>query len=289
MRLRKVIIWTFLAFMGLSFFLWFASKMDLLAGPNRIAVIRIRGAIDNVEEILKAMREYREDDNVQAIILRIESPGGGIGASQELYLEVKRTLAVKPVVASLGGIAASGGYYIASATDHIVANPGTITGSIGVVISFPNLRELFDRLGYQTIIIKSGEFKDTGNPGREMTDEERDLLEDAIQQAHQQFIRHVALGRDMPESDVMEIADGRILLGEKALELGLIDELGNFHDAVAVAARLGEIEVKPKIIFFEKRKWSLLDFLLGTNMSEKVVEALDGSHSFIRYQLPAPS
>ncbi len=288
MKLRKAIIWAFLAFMGLSFFLWFASKMDLLAGPNRIAVIRIRGVIDDVQEMLKAMKEYREDDNVQAIILRIESPGGGIGPSQELYREVKRTAAVKPVVASLGGVAASGGYYIASATDHIVANPGTITGSIGVVISFPNLRELFDRLGYHTIVIKSGEFKDTGNPGREMTPQERDLLEEAIQQSHLQFVRHVAEGRNMPQDAVMEVADGRILLGEKAFQLGLVDELGNFYDAVAVAARLGEIKEKPKVIFFEKRRRSLLDFLLGTDMSERVVTFLDGSHGFIRYQLPAP-
>ncbi len=280
-----MIIWALLTALGLSFFLWLASRMDLFASPNRIAVLRVRGVIEDVQEFLKALEKYREDDNVKAIIVRIESPGGAIGPSQEMYREVRRTHAVKPVVASLGGIAASGGYYIASAAGHIVANPGTITGSIGVIISFPNLRELFDKLGYHTVVIKSGEFKDTGNPGREMTPEERTLLETAIAQSHAQFVRDVAQGRNLPEDTVRAVADGRILMGETAMELGLVDEMGNFQDAVTAAAALGKIEEKPQVIFFERKKRSLMDFLLGTDMSEKLATALDGSHSFLRYQL----
>ncbi len=287
MKWRKYFLWTLLVLIGLVSVLWLSSRVDILAGTNRIAVIRISGTIDDVQEYLDAMKEYRENDNVKAIVLRIESPGGGIGPSQEMYREVRRTHAVKPVVASLGGIAASGGYYIASAAGHIVANPGTITGSIGVIVSFPNFREIFDRLGYETIVIKSGEFKDTGNPGREMTPEERALLEESIEQAHGQFVRDVAQGRNLAEDNVKTIADGRILMGEKALELGLVDEIGNFHDAVQAAANLGRIEGKPRIVHFEKKKSSLLDFLLGVNVSRKLDTMLNGSYNFLRYQLPA--
>ncbi len=286
MKWLKSFVWFFLVLVGLSSFLWMISELDIIAGPNRIAVIRISGTIDDVQEYLSAIKEYRENDNVKAIVLRIESPGGGIGASQEMYREVRRTHVVKPVVASLGGVAASGGYYIASAAGHIVANPGTITGSIGVIISFPNFREIFDRLGYETVVIKSGKFKDTGNPGREMTPEERALLEEAIEQAHDQFVRDVAQGRNLAEDKVRGIADGRILMGEKAFELGLVDEIGNFHDAVSAAANLGRIEDKPRIVHFEKKKQSLLDFFLGVNMSRKLSTMLDGSYNFLRYQLP---
>jgi protease IV len=260
--------------------------LQLFSSPNRIGVLEVRGLIDNVQESLKALKEFRQDANVKAILVRIDSPGGGIGPSQELYREIRRTIEEKPVVASLGGIAASGGYYIASAASRIVSNPGTITGSIGVISYFPNLRALLDKIGITAIVIKSGRFKDTGNPDREMTQEEKDLLQATMDQAHSQFIRDVAQGRNLPEEKVREIADGRIIMGESAQQLGLVDELGNFEDAVKASARLGKIEGEPDLLYAKKKKRSLLDFLLGSEVSEQIDGFLSGSLNFLRYQAP---
>jgi protease IV len=266
--------------------LWLLIPDEFFAGPNRIGVIEVRGVIENVQDSLKALREFRKDPNVKSILVRIESPGGGIGASQELYREIRRTINEKPVVASLGGIAASGGYYIASAASRIVANPGTLTGSIGVISYFPNLRELLDKLGISATVIKSGRFKDTGNPDREMTQEEKDLLQETMDQAHRQFIRDVARGRSLAEEDVRKVADGRIIMGETAQQMGLVDELGNFEDAVNASALLGKIEGEPDLIYAKKKKRSLLDFLIGSEISEQIDGYVNGSSNFLRFQAP---
>jgi protease IV len=281
----SLIILFLVVFIG--FLVWLMTPdLQWFASPNRVGVIEIRGLIDNVQDSLKSFRAFRKDTNVKCILLRIESPGGGIGASQELYREVRRTIEVKPVVASLGGIAASGGYYIASAANRIVANPGTITGSIGVISYFPNFRELFDKIGFTAIIIKSGRFKDIGNPDREMTQEEKDLLQSTMDEAHRQFIRDVARGRNLPEEKVREVADGRIIMGEKAQQLGLVDELGNFEDAVKASAVLGKIDEEPELLFAKKKKRSLLDLLIGSDIGEQIDGYLSGSLNFLRYQAP---
>ena len=273
--------------MVIVFLVWVMTPdFQLLASPNRIGVIEVRGVIDNVQESVKALKEFRQDVNVKAILVRIESPGGGIGPSQELYREIRRTIEEKPVVASMGGIAASGGYYIAAAANRIVANPGTITGSIGVISYFPNLRELFEKIGFSAVIIKSGRYKDTGNPGREMTQEEKALLQTTMDQAHSQFIRDVATGRNLPEEKVREIADGRILMGEAAQQLGLVDELGNFEDGVKASAKLGKIEGEPDLLYAKKKKRSLLDFILGSEVTEQLDGLINGSLHILRYQAP---
>jgi protease IV len=274
-----------IVFIGLMVWLM-TPDWELFTSPNRIGVIEVRGLIDNTQESLKAIKDFRKDPNVKAILVRIDSPGGGIGASQELYREIRRTIEEKPVVASLGGIAASGGYYVASAATRVIANPGTITGSIGVISYFPNLRDLLEKIGFSAIVIKSGRFKDIGNPDREMTQEEKDLLQATMDQAHRQFISDVARGRKMAEEDVREVADGRILMGETAQQLGLVDELGNFEDAVRAAKMLGKIEGEPDLIYAKKKKRSLLDFLLGTDISEQVDAYVNRSLSFLRYQAP---
>ena len=261
-------------------------ESEFLAEPNRIGVIEIKGIISDVQENLKAFKQYRKDENIKAILLRIDSPGGAVGPSQELYREVRRTIEKKPVVASLGATAASGGYYIASAATRIFSNPGTITGSIGVIIHFPNLQSLFDKIGYTMVTIKSGQFKDIGNPNREMTSEEKQLMQGTIDEAYRQFVQDVARGRNLSEEKVREVADGRILLGQTAHELGLVDEIGNFQDAVDAAAKLGKIEGEPEVIFFKKKRHSLLDFLVGNDVSEQLSALLDGSGSFLKYQLP---
>lgn len=235
---------------------------------------------------MKSLKKFRRDSSVRAILVRIDSPGGSVGPSQEIYREIMRTKQSKPVVASLGSVAASGGYYIASAATRIVSNPGTITGSIGVIIYLPNLRELFGKIGYEMVTIKSGKFKDVGNPGREMTPEEREILQGSIDEAHGQFISDVASGRNLQEDKVRELADGRIIVGRLAQQLGLVDELGNFEDAVNAAASLGKIEGEPELLYDKKKRFSLMDILLGGEASEKLSSYLNVSTDFIRYQVP---
>ncbi|MBP8646487.1 MAG: signal peptide peptidase SppA [Syntrophobacteraceae bacterium] len=262
------------------------SDSRIFAAPNRIGVIQVRGLIEDVQETVKAIGEFQKDPYIKALVVRIESPGGGIGPSQELYRALARTRDKKPVVASLGSVAASGGYYVASAASRIISNPGTITGSIGVISYFPNLRELFDKIGYTTIVVKSGKYKDVGFPGREMTPEEKELLQETINEAHRQFVRDIAKGRNLSEEKVLEIADGRILTGESAHRLGLVDELGNYQDALDTATRLGNIEGEPTLIHHKKQKRSVLDYLLGTDVGDRLASLTDITGSFLRYQMP---
>jgi protease-4 len=287
--MSRKIIWIgfiIMVFFGIMFWVG-SSDFDFLASPNRIGVVEVRGSITDVRDHLKALKRFRKDPNTKAIILRIESPGGGIAPSQELYREIKRTASEKPVLASMGGVAASGGYYIAAPASRIIANPGTITGSIGVISYFPNLRELLQKIGVYTVTIKSGSLKDVGNPGREMTAEERQFLQETMDEAHQQFIRDVAQGRKMTEEKVRAIADGRIIMGETALSLGLVDELGNFEDAVMGATALGNILGDPELIYAKKDRLSLLDLLLGDDVSEKVSAWMESSEGLLRYELPS--
>jgi protease-4 len=222
--------------------------------------------------------KFTKDDSVKAIVFRIESPGGGVSPSQELYREIQRTAEKKPVVASMGSVAASGGYYIASGVQKIYANPGTITGSIGVIAQFTNFEELFKKIGFRMEVVKSGAFKDVGNPGRAMTPEEREYLQELLDSVHQQFVRDVARGRRMPEEKVREIADGRIFTGEQAKEMGLVDELGGLNDAVDAAGKMAGITGEPKLVYPEKKKVSLLDYLLDRSaetVAERIKESLD--------------
>ena len=181
-----------------------------------VGVVEIFGPISSSDDILDQIRKFREDDSVSAIVLRIDSPGGAVGPSQEIYQEVRKTIKVKKVVASMGSIAASGGYYIAAAADKILANPGTITGSIGVILGYTNFRELLSKIGLTPVVIKSGKYKDIGSPLREMTGEEEKFLQDFSDEIHRQFISDVAVGRKLEKDVVVAIADGRIMTGEKA-------------------------------------------------------------------------
>lgn len=197
--------------------------------------------------ILEQLRQAQEDP-IKALVLRINSPGGSAAAAQEIYREVQRVReSGKVVVASLADVAASGGYLIANAADRIIANPGTITGSIGVIMDVTNFKEFYEMLGIDYEAIKSGEFKDMGHPGRELTDRERELLQLMVDDIYEQFVDTVIEGRQMPEEKVRELADGRVFTGRQALELGLVDGLGNIYDAINVAADLAEIEGEPVI------------------------------------------
>lgn len=231
------------------------SRAKLSLTSAKVGVVEVKGVILDVKETLEQIKTFRDDSSIRAILVRIESPGGGVGPSQEIYQEIRQTIEKKPVVASMGGIAASGGYYVASAANYIVANPGTLTGSIGVIIRFSNFSGLFDKLGYEMITLKSGQFKDIGNPSRKMTPEEAAMTQTLIDEVHQQFIQDVVKGRNLPEEQVRPIADGRVLTGALAKQLGLIDELGNFRNAVKAAARLGNIHEEPELVYPEKETY----------------------------------
>jgi len=240
---------------------------------EKVGILEVKGVIANIQPTIDELVKFRKDGSVKAVVVRIESPGGGVSPSQELYQEIRRTVQVKPVVVSMGSVAASGGYYIACAAQKIYANPGTITGSIGVILQFTNFEELLRKIGFRMEVVKSGPYKDVGNPGREMTAEEKAYLQEMVNNVHQQFVRDVARGRHMKVEKVREVADGRIFTGEQAMELGLVDELGNLKDAINAAAKMAAIEGEPKIVYPEKEKKSFLDYFFD-RITEKLANNL---------------
>ena len=228
---------------------------------EKVAVLPISGLITDSEATIEQLKKFAKDDSVKAIVVRLNTPGGGVGPSQEIYEEVRKIRGKKVIVASMGALAASGGYYIACGADKIFANPGTITGSIGVLMQFVNVKDLIEKIGVKGFVIKSGSFKDTGSPVREMSPEERKLLQSVIDNVHSQFVNAVAEGRKLSREAVLEVADGRILSGEQAKELGLVDVLGNQEDAVAEAGKMAKIEGEPRVVTPPKKKFSILDLL----------------------------
>ena len=218
---------------------------EVMSLGGKVGVVEVKGVINDSEDVVEALKTFADSPSVKAVVVRIESPGGGVAPSQEIYSAIRQLRESKPVVASMGGVAASGGYYIASACDTIVANPGTITGSIGVIIETGNVQGLLEKLGVQPEIIKAGLYKDMGSPVRPMTDVEKALFQEMIDSVHTQFITAVALGRNMDKDQVRALADGRIFSGEQAKVAGLIDALGGLEDAVKTAASRGGITGEP--------------------------------------------
>jgi protease-4 len=221
-----------------------AHKSDIFSKKEGIGVIELKGLMVSSEQVLKNLTAFRNNPNVKSIILRIDSPGGAVGVAQEIFEDVKRTNAVKPVVASMGTLGASGGYYAALGAEQIMANPGTMTGSIGVIVKFPNLEGLFKKIGYKSEVIKSGVMKDIGASNRPLSDDERALVQGLIDNVFNQFVQAVAESRAMDEDAVKKLADGRIFSGQQAFDAGLIDTLGNFTDAITMAAELGGLDPK---------------------------------------------
>jgi len=262
---------------------YFSDREESLWGGEKIALIEIKGVILDPQPVVEKLIKFRKNDQVKAIILRIDSPGGGVGPAQEIYAEVKRVRQDKKVLVSMGSVAASGGYYIACAADKIVANPGSITGSIGVIVESLNVEELFHKLGLRSTVVKSGKHKDIGSPLRKMTPEEEKLLQGVLDSVHEQFIRAVAEGRNLPVERVRSLADGRIFSGDQAKSLGLVDGLGSLQDTIAMAAQMAGIKGEPSVIYPEKKRFSILDLLLQEAI-QKLIQTLQGN-SFSIYFL----
>lgn len=237
-------------------------------GGGTIALVELKEPIVSSENVVRQLKRYRETINVRAIVLRIESPGGGVAASQEIYEEVKKTRkSGKPVVVSMGAVAASGGYYAACGADRIVANPGSITGSIGVISQFMHFNQLLEKIGIDATTIKSGKLKDSGSPFRPMNAEDRKYFQEMIDDVHDQFISTVAEERKIKKETVRKLADGRVFTGRKAYDLHLIDTLGTFEDAIRIAADMGEVYGTPRIIR-ERKKERLSDIIFGEMRSD---------------------
>jgi protease-4 len=253
-------------------------------GGERVAVVRIEGVIVDSRDAIEELRKFRDNPNVKAIVLRIDSPGGGVVPSQEIYSEVlkTRTEGRVKVVTSMGNLAASGGYYIAAATDRIVANPGTLTGSIGVIMELANVRGLMEKVGVQSVVIKSGKHKDLASPFRTMSVEDRAILQTVLDDVHDQFIQAVAAGRAMKVDQVRDLADGRIFTGRQARTVKLVDELGDLQDAIKLAGKMGGIAGEPRVVETRKR-FSLRD-LLG-NVFDGKVSPLIPSGINLKYML----
>jgi protease-4 len=233
-----------------------------LSTEDRIALVRVEGVILDAHETVGELKRFSENPSVKAIVLRIDSPGGGVVPSQEIHDAVQRvrTKNNKAVIASMGSVAASGGYYIAAATDRIVANPGTLTGSIGVIMETANVEGLLQKIGVEGVVIKSGKYKDVGSPLRKMSEEERGLLQTVMDDVHKQFIEAVAAGRALELTDVQALADGRIFTGRQAKDAKLVDELGDLEDAIQLAADVVGIEGEPKVVE-PRRRFSIRELL----------------------------
>ncbi len=256
-------------FVALAFLFLIVVSLAVLSGPDdetlstsgeKVAVVELRDVILTSGDIVRQFKKYRENRSIKAIVFRVETPGGGVSSSQEIYEEVKKTRdSGKPVVVSMGSVAASGGYYVSCGADRIVANPGTLTGSIGVIFQYLHVNRLLDKIGIDATTYKTGRYKDIGSPFRNPTEQDRRFFDALLSDVYDQFVDVVATERHLDRDFVVRHADGRIFTGRQALELGLVDTLGTFEDAVAIAAEMGGIEGKPRVVkefprvpFFER-------------------------------------
>jgi protease-4 len=261
----------FFAFAGFVFFTVVAlmgvseeGSFEFPAMGKRIAIIEVEGPIYSSKNVVRQIKKYTEDNSVPAIVLRVDSPGGGVAASQEIYSQLLRAKDEgKIIVASMGSVAASGGLYIAMAADTVVANPGTLTGSIGVIFQYQTIDELANKIGVKTQVIKSGVLKDVGSMWREPTEEDFIHLQSVIDDTYDQFVNVVAEGRRMEIQDILPLADGRIFTGRQALEADLVDVLGDLDDALDIAASMAGMDAPPRTIIEVPRSRATVWDLLG--------------------------
>ncbi|TAL17772.1 signal peptide peptidase SppA [bacterium] len=265
----KVLFWV-MAIVGILATISHFSGSEPPPLGDRVGVLKVSGFIADAEESVKALDYFRENSDVKAVIVRVISPGGVIAPSQEIRDAVKRTAEAKPVIASFGAVAASGGYYLSAPATRIIADPGSITGSIGVIMQFPEYEVLLDKIGMRTRTLKSGPFKDTGSPMRQMTDAEKAVMQSVVDDLFAQFVDVVAEGRKMDRAKVLALADGRIYSGRQALGLGLVDELGGFDAAVRAAGTLAGLGENPRLERWKRKRDGVLPLLLGSEDADAV-------------------
>ncbi len=260
-----------------------SGEIDISGSGEKIAVVELEGVIWKARPVVRQFKRWKKDKSIKAIVFRINSPGGGIAASQEIYETVKRVRdSGKPVIVSMGSVAASGGYYVALGADSIMAVPGTTTGSIGVIATFPNYTKLLDKLGIQMTVIKSGRFKDAGSPYRAPTAGDKQYLQEWIDNGYDQFVSAVAKERNMSEADVRKLADGRVFSGEQAYAYGLIDTLGAYEDAIDLAAKAAGINGEPRVVRPQRKKLTTFDLLFSYDL-KKLVDAYVISRPRVQY------
>ncbi|MBN1466784.1 signal peptide peptidase SppA [candidate division KSB1 bacterium] len=267
------ILGAFVIFIGILLLVFFSvgsmSGMEIDGVGDKVAVVELNGIIASSREVVAQFKRYEKDKSIKAIVFRINSPGGGVAASQEIYEQVRRVRdSGKPVVASMGSVAASGGYYVALGADSIMANPATTTGSIGVLAEFPNYSKLMEKIGIQVTTIKSGQYKDTGNPYRDITPADREYLQAWIDDGYDQFITAVADERGLLKEEVRRLADGRVYSGRQAYELSLIDSLGTFEDAIQLAADVAGIDGEPRLVRQPRKKTTMFELLFEFDLKE---------------------
>ena len=240
---------------------------NLIDKPG-IGLVEVKGMILDSRETVRQLRYFLKKETIKAVVLRVDSPGGVVAPSQEISDEVRKFAAKKKIVVSMGSLAASGGYYISAPATLIFANPGTITASIGVILKLSNIEALMDKIGIKSYTLKTGKFKDSGSPVRKFSEEDRAMLQAVIDNTHEQFIRAVASGRKLPVDEIRKIADGRILSGEQAKDLKLVDKLGTLQDAIEEAGRFAGISGEPEVILAPKKKLNYWD-ILADGMEDK--------------------
>jgi protease-4 len=261
----------FLSFFGFLLLAYSVVKGESprISGGPRVGVVMVKGGIGmgdggaDAEQVLKQVKRFADDDGMKAVVVRIDSPGGSVGPSQEIHDEVAKLAKKKTVVCSLGNVAASGGFYIAVACPKIVAAPGTLTGSIGVISQFPNVKGLVERFDVKLETVKSGKLKDAGNPFRDMTPEDRAYWQSLVDRVYGQFLAAVVAGRGLEEDEVRKVADGRVITGAEAKDLGLVDALGNFYDAVDLAKTEAKLSGEPHLVYPPDERGRFLEDLMG--------------------------
>ena len=273
--MKKVLIFfaiVFVIIIALSLVMTISKKVPL---GEKVALVRVVGVIIDSTGIIEQLREYGKDSSIKAIVVRVDSPGGAVAPSQEIYEEINKLKTNKKIVISMGSVAASGGYYISAPADRIVANAGTLTGSIGVIMEIPNVSNLMEKIGIETQVIKAGKHKDMASAFKTMTPDERKIIQSVLDDVHDQFIEAVSDGRGIEFDTVKKLADGRIFTGRMAKDLGLVDEIGNLQDAIMLAGELTGIEGEPEVITKEE-KFSFIDMLKGQLPKKLINNAFQG-------------
>jgi protease-4 len=273
--LKKVLIFFAIVFVVIALLSLVVTFSDKVSIGDKIALVRVAGVIVDSTSTVDELKEYSKDSSVKAIVLRVDSPGGAVAPSQEIYSEIIKIKEKKKVIVSMGAVAASGGYYIAAPADRIIANAGTLTGSIGVIMEIPNVQGLMEKIGVKAQVIKSGKHKDMASAYKSMSPEEKEILQTVLDDVHDQFIRAVSDARGLDFEELKKLADGRIFTGRMAKEMGLVDELGSLQDAIMLAAELTGIEGDPDVVT-KKEKFGVIDYLKGKIPENLIGNAFSG-------------